>query len=58
MFTAIKNVSIFKVLDRLNQSQEAIYVGGAQSDSLPEEVFNNLLNKFPNSTELLKYVNA
>ena len=58
MFTAIKNVSIFKVLDRLNQSQEAIYVGGDQSDSLPEEVFNSLLNKFPNSTELLKYVNA
>ena len=58
LFVAERNVSIFRRLADVVGPGQAIAVGGAQSGSIPVEVFKQLLRKFPNSTELDRYANA
>ena len=58
LFVAERNVSIFRRLAQVIGQDEDIIVGGIQAGSIPTEVFNQLLDKFPNSTELDRYANA
>lgn len=58
LFVAERNVSIFRRLAEVIGQGQDIAVGGGQSGSIPLEVFEQLLNKFPNSTELDRYANA
>jgi hypothetical protein len=55
-FTAEKNVSVFQTIAALRPGR--IVIGGTEPDSLPEEVFNGLLERFPNTYELRRYVLA
>ncbi len=57
-FVAERNVSIFRRLAEVIGQGEEIAVGGSRSGSIPVEVFEQLLKKFPNSTELDRYANA
>jgi hypothetical protein len=58
LFVAERNVSIFKRLAKVIGEDQDIVVGGSQSGSIPVDVFEQLLKKFPNSTELDHYANA
>jgi hypothetical protein len=58
LFVAERNVSIFRRLAKVVGPSQAIFVGGSQPDSIPVTVFEELLRKFPNSTELDRYANA
>lgn len=55
-FVAVKNVSIFSRINEL--SPEDIHIGGDFSGNLPEIEFKKLIDNFPNSYELKKYVLA
>jgi hypothetical protein len=57
-FVAERNVSIFRRLAEVIGRGQDIAVGGSQSGSIPVDVFEQLLKKFPNSTELDRYANA
>ena len=57
-FIAERNVSIFRRLAEVIGQDHDIVVGGSRSGSIPVEVFEQLLKKFPNSTELDRYANA
>ncbi len=57
-FVAERNVSIFRRLAAVIGKGQDIAVGGIQSGSIPVEVFEQLLKKFPNTTELDLYANA
>jgi len=56
LFTAEKRVSIFQKISELRPGR--IVIGGTEPDSLPEAVFNSLINRFPNTHELKRYVLA
>jgi hypothetical protein len=58
LFVAERNVSIFRRLAEVIGPGQDIAVGGSQSGSIPVDVFEQLLKKFPNSTELDRYANA
>lgn len=58
LFVAERNVSIFRRLAEVVGPGQTIAVGGDQSGSIPVTVFELLLKKFPNSTELDHYANA
>jgi hypothetical protein len=58
LFVAERNVSIFRRLAEVIGPDQTIAVGGSQSGSIPVNVFEELLKKFPNSTELDRYANA
>lgn len=58
LFVAERNVSIFRRLAEVIGRDRDIVVGGSESGSIPVEVFEQLLKKFPNSTELDRYANA
>ncbi len=58
LFVAERNVSIFRRLAEVVGQGQDIAVGGGQSGSIPLEVFEQLLKKFPDSTELDRYANA
>jgi hypothetical protein len=55
LFVAERNVSIFRRLAEVVGPGQAIAVGGSQSGSIPVNVFEQLLKKFPNSIELDRY---
>ncbi|WNZ54802.1 DUF4263 domain-containing protein [Microbulbifer sp. MKSA007] len=55
-FVAEKNVSIFRKIDDI--SSGVVYVGGNDERAIPSIVFQELLQKFPNTYELKKYVSA
>jgi hypothetical protein len=57
-FVAERNVSVFRRLAEVIGKGQDIVVGGSQSGNIPVEVFEQLLKKFPNSTELDRYANA
>lgn len=57
-FIAERNISIFRRLAKVIGGSHDIVVGGSQSGSIPIEVFEQLLKKFPSSTELDRYANA
>lgn len=58
LFVAERNISIFRRLAEVIGSGKDIVVGGDRSDSIPFEVLEELIRKFPNSTELDRYANA
>jgi len=55
-FTAEKNVSVFSRVNELSPGD--IHIGGSFPDNLPEVDFKRLINDFPNTYELKKYVLA
>jgi len=55
-FITERNISVFSKID--NISDEPIYIGGLNEKSIPESVFLELLQNFPNSYELTKYAHA
>lgn len=55
-FTAEKNVSIFAKINELNPGP--IYIGGDLPGSLPKSDFKRLIDYFPNTYELRRYVLA
>lgn len=58
LFVAERNVGIFRRIAKVKQDNTEIVVGGHREDSIPEEVFRQLLGRFPNSTELDRYATA
>lgn len=57
-FIAHRNVSIFRNLAKVVPHEAEIVIGGDREDAIPSEVFAELLDKFPNSTELDRYARA
>lgn len=55
-FIAIKNISIFKKIDKVIAND--FYVGGFNKNFVPIEVFENLIKSFPNQYEIDKYAKA
>jgi len=55
-FVAVRDISIFGRLDEFHPS--SIHVGGDHEDAIPEDVFNQFIADFPNSTEVTKYARA
>jgi hypothetical protein len=58
LFVAERNISIFRRLAAVIGPGQDIAVGGSLPGSIPVEEFEQLLKKFPNSTELDRYANA
>lgn len=58
LFAAERNVSIFRRLAKVVGPSQAIAVGGEKAGRIPVDVFEALLKKFPNSSELDRYANA
>lgn len=56
-FLAHRNISILKKIDRV--ANQDVYIGGNRKEGfLPEETFEQLIQKFPKTTELDHYANA
>ncbi|MHA5498456.1 Shedu immune nuclease family protein [Pseudomonas aeruginosa] len=58
IFVAERNVSIFGRLSSLLDHSDPIVIGGTQADAIPKSVFEELLEKFPNTTEVNRYADA
>lgn len=58
LFVAERNVGIFRRIAKVKQDCAEIVIGGDREDSIPIEVFRELLSKFPNSSELDRYASA
>lgn len=58
IFSAERNVSIFGRLAALLEHSDPIVIGGARPGAIPQEVFEELLRKFPSTYELDCYANA
>lgn len=58
IFAAERNVSIFGRLSDLLEHSDPIVIGGSRPDTIPLEVFNELLKKFPSTYELDRYADA
>lgn len=58
IFTAERNVSIFRRLAKVLGPDHDIIVGGEDKDAIPVELFRQLLARFPNSGELDRYASA
>jgi len=52
-FVAVRDISIFGRLDEFNL--RSIHIGGDHEDAIPEDVFNQFIADFPNTTEVDKY---
>ncbi|MDF3935814.1 Shedu immune nuclease family protein [Pseudomonas citronellolis] len=57
-FVAERNVSIFGRLSDLLEHSNPIVIGGTRQDAIPKNVFEELLEKFPNTNELNRYAGA
>ncbi|WP_417594305.1 Shedu immune nuclease family protein [Parasphingorhabdus sp.] len=57
-FTAERNVSIFGRLSKILDHSNPIVIGGKHPDAIPEDAFDELLKKFPNTYELNRYAEA
>jgi len=57
-FVAERNVSIFGRLSALLDHADPIVIGGALPNAIPQDVFEELVKKFPNSHELDRYADA
>lgn len=55
-FIAIRNISIFRRIDRL--INEPIVIGGNKGGAIPISEFNILLKNFPTTTEITHYANS
>lgn len=58
LFAAERNISIFRKLGKLLDHSDPIYVGGEHEGAIPEKIFGELLDKFPNTYELNRYADA
>lgn len=58
LFAAERNTSIFGRLANLLDHSDPIVVGGTRKDAIPQAVFEELLDKFPNTYELDRYADA
>lgn len=58
LFAAERNISIFGRLASLLNHSNPIVVGGVRKDAIPKVVFEEFLDKFPNSYELDRYAEA
>ncbi len=58
LFIAERNVGIFRRLAKAIPDGAEIVIGGDREGSIPEDVFRELLDRFPNSRELDRYANA
>ncbi|MBS1073762.1 DUF4263 domain-containing protein [Gluconobacter sp. Dm-73] len=58
IFTAERNVSIFGRLSGLIDHNGPIVIGGINTNAIPQDVFEELLKKFPNTYELNRYAEA
>lgn len=58
LFIAERNVGIFRRLAKVKPDSAKIVIGGDRDDAIPEAVFRELLDRFPNSGELDRYANA
>jgi len=56
LFLAERGISIFPKIDKI--SDGSIYIGGNNENSIPEIIYRNLLNDFPNTYELDRYAAA
>lgn len=56
LFIAYRNISIIRKI--ANLIKEDIYIGGSNENSLPAEEMSRLIDTFPNSYEVKKYVDA
>lgn len=58
LFAAERNISIFGRLADLIDHKNPIVIGGTRKDVIPLSVFEELLEKFPNSYEVDRYAGA
>lgn len=58
VFIAERNISVFGRIARLKQTAGPIVVGGDEEGSVPLDTFRELLERFPNSTEVDRYAAA
>ncbi len=58
LFAAERNISIFGRIANLVDHNNPIVVGGTRKDDIPFSVFEELLDKFPNSYEMDRYAGA
>lgn len=52
-FLQNNRVSVLKKIDEI--IEEDLYIGGGEINSMPKETYIDMINNFPNSTELKKY---
>lgn len=57
-FAAERHVSIFGRLSALLEHSDPIVIGGDRPGAIPRDVFEELIEKFPNTYELDRYANA
>ncbi|CAI1933428.1 Shedu immune nuclease family protein [Serratia fonticola] len=58
IFIAERYISIFRRLSELLDHTNPIVIGGPLPEAIPWEAYNELIEKFPNTTELKKYADA
>jgi hypothetical protein len=57
-FVAERNVSVFGRLSALLEHSDPIVIGGSHPNAIPQDVFEELIKKFPSKGELDRYANA
>lgn len=58
LFVAERNIGIFRRVAKVKQNNAEVVIGGDREDSIPIQVFRELLDRFPNSGELDRYASA
>jgi hypothetical protein len=58
LFVAERNIGIFRRIAKVKQDDGEIVVGGDREDSIPIDVFRELLDRFPSSGEIDRYASA
>lgn len=58
IFAAERNISIFGRLSELIENSDPIVIGGERPKAIPQDVFERLIKKFPNTYELDRYAGA
>lgn len=58
IFVAERNISIFGRISELLEHKDPIVIGGQRENAIPNEVFEELRKKFPNTYELNRYAEA
>lgn len=58
LFIAERNVGIFRRIAKMSHDGAKIIIGGDRKNAIPEDVFRELLDRFPNSGELDRYASA
>jgi hypothetical protein len=58
IFAAERNISIFARISKLLEHSDPIVIGGNRPDAIPWDVFEELMKKFPSTTELDIYADS